>query len=108
MGVGTVTPAANEASSRLTVSANDSSANYLSIENSGTGQAGLVLRRTGGTASRWVMHAGAGSPDLLFYNGADRLRLSAAGVLTASGLDVGAGVVTAGGIILGNETLSMY
>jgi hypothetical protein len=68
VGINTSNPVANEAFSRLTVSASDGSGSYVSIENTSTGQVGLVLNRTGGTVGRWVQYIAAGSNLLRFYN----------------------------------------
>lgn len=53
MGVGNSTPAANESFSRFTARDSDGLAVVISVENTGAGQAGFVLRRTGATPSRW-------------------------------------------------------
>jgi hypothetical protein len=68
VGIGTMTPAANEAYSRLTVRAGDAAAVVASIENTGDGETGLILRRTGASAARWNMYIASGSTDLSFYS----------------------------------------
>ena len=66
--------------------------------NEGTGSAGLVLRRSGGTSSRWIVHAGAGSTDLQFNAaGSNLVTINTLGRLT-----------TLGGINFGADTLNTY
>ncbi|MBI2071375.1 MAG: hypothetical protein HYT79_12370, partial [Elusimicrobia bacterium] len=68
VGIGVGNPTANETYSRLTVGGSDATELGASIENSGAGQVALILRRLGGTASRWSMYTPSGSTDLRFYN----------------------------------------
>ena len=79
VGIGTTTPTTNNAFSRLTVSANDPTANALGIENPGNGQVGLILHRLGAVPIRWYLYSPAASTDLRFYNGADVLTIQNSG-----------------------------
>lgn len=68
LGIGTATPMATEAFSRLTVKATDNTAHLMSFEQAGTGQMGIVMRRDGGTVSRWYMYI-PGAETRLGFNG---------------------------------------
>src|SRR5204863_1728606 len=63
VGVGTASPTGNESFSRFTVEGSDATSHLVSIINDGAGQAGLVFRRTGGTAQRWFQYIPIGSTD---------------------------------------------
>lgn len=69
VGIGTNTPASTEADSIFTVEHSSVSAMYMSMINTGTGQVGFVLRRTGGTASRWIHYVDGGTERYAIYNG---------------------------------------
>jgi hypothetical protein len=86
VGIGTTNPTGNQPFSRLTVEATDSSAVYGSVINDGTGQSGLVLQRTGGTASSWVVYDATSSTDLRFFsNGSDRVTFAQNGNVDIGG-----------------------
>ena len=69
VGIGTATPTANEATSRLTVSASDAVGVLGRVENTGAGNAGLIVARTGATPSRWNLYTPAGSTDFRVLSG---------------------------------------
>ncbi len=79
VGIGTTSPNANEPYNRLTVAGNDDTALAMGIENAGAGHSGLVIRRTGGAASRWLEYMPYGSTDLRFFNGGDLVTFQAGG-----------------------------
>lgn len=60
------------------------SAGAMRVTSTGTAQAILEMRRTGGTTSNWQFYLPTGSTDLRFYSGADRFTFSSAGVGTAT------------------------
>lgn len=71
VGIGTSTPTVTETYSRLTVSGSNATAHYAAVINTGAGQVGLGLNRTGTTPSRWLMYIPTGQTYLEFYNGAN-------------------------------------
>ncbi len=68
VGIGTNSPTANEAFSRLTVHANDAVSNTLAITNDGMGQNALVFNRLGGVASRFTLYQPGGNDNLRIYS----------------------------------------
>jgi hypothetical protein len=81
VGIGTSDPSVggSENYTRLTVQASDSTAVAGGIFNSGSGQVGFLIRRTGTTPSRWYQYIPPGSTDLRFYNGSDLITLQSGG-----------------------------
>jgi hypothetical protein len=80
VGIGTTSPNANnEPYNRLTVAGNDDTALAMGIENAGIGHSALVIRRTGGTASRWLQYTPSGSTDLRLYGDGDVVTFQAGG-----------------------------
>ena len=100
LGIGTSDPTngGTENYSRFTCVANDATAmvNSMAI-NTGAGQTGIVIKRTGTTPSRWYNYIPTGSTDLRWYNGADYLTLSAAGALRFHAYGAGTLVTDASG-----------
>jgi len=82
VGVGTADPTngGTENFSRLTVVASDSTAvtNAIAV-NSGSGQSGIIIKRTGTTPSRWFQYIPSGSTDLRFFNGSDLVTVTQGG-----------------------------
>ena len=96
-GIGTMTPVATEAATRLTVFATDNSEHIgLNVENAGTGQTALIIQRTGGTAARWYEYIPSGSGTLTFHNGAARFSISSGGVINIPNLTASSDVQTDG------------
>lgn len=85
LGIGTTDPLAVHPWSRLTVSASDGSGVYTATQNTGAGQAGLQLSRSGATPCSWIMYVPSGANELVFYSNtaAAVLRLTAAGAVQA-------------------------
>jgi hypothetical protein len=116
VGIGTSDPSVggSENYTRLTVQASDSTAVAGGIFNSGSGQVGFLIRRTGTTPSRWYQYIPPGSTDLRFYNGSDLITLQAGGNVgigtTSPGarLDVRADAAAAGSLVgrFGNDNAS--
>ena len=79
VGVGTASPTGNESFSRFTVEGSDATSHLVSIINDGAGQAGLVFRRTGGTAQRWFQYIPIGSTDLRFFSASDVMTIQTGG-----------------------------
>jgi hypothetical protein len=85
IGIGTTDPNAREVYSCLTISGTTATANNISVENEGTGQVGIILRRDGGTVSRWGIYTPSASTDLRFYSGSDLMMLTSSGSLQVVG-----------------------
>ncbi len=79
VGVGTASPTGDESFSRFTVEGSDATSHLVSIINDGAGQAGLVFRRTGGTAQRWFQYIPIGSTDLRFFSASDVMTIQTGG-----------------------------
>jgi len=65
-----------------TAQISSTSASTLTLRQSSTDDVQLQFVRAGGTVSTWVMYIPSGSTDLRFYNGGDRMVLTAAGAIT--------------------------
>lgn len=57
---------------------------YSRVMNTSTGESGLIIQRTGGTAIQWIQQVPSGSTDLRFYNGGDLFTFTTAGLFTAA------------------------
>lgn len=90
LGIGTATPAGTETFSKLTVEKSDAIALYSAVINTGAGQAGFILRRSGGTAIRWGLYIPTGSTDLrLVETTTDRFRFQADGSFISTRVGIG-------------------
>jgi hypothetical protein len=79
VGIGTSSPSSDN---RLTVSQSTTgtSSEGIRIIQTNTGQNGIALQRTGGTASYWTMYEPEGSADLRWFGGTgDRMVITSAG-----------------------------
>ncbi|HXL79252.1 MAG TPA: hypothetical protein VN951_00125 [Pyrinomonadaceae bacterium] len=115
VGIGTSDPSVGgtENYNRLTVLGSDSTAVAGGLINTGSGQIGFTIKRTGTTPSRWYQYIPSGSTDLRFYNGSDLITLQSGGNVgigtnsPTKKLDV-VGDVNASGTITGGIIVAKY
>jgi len=74
-----------------------------SLSQSSTGQVGLELIRSGGTAASWVVYVPTGSTDLRFFASSDRMTLTGAGNLSLSSTTASTST-SSGALVVGNGT----
>lgn len=78
-------------------SVNSASTFRLDAVNTGTGQVGWRLNRTGGVASNWEGYVPLGSTEFRLYNAGDKFIFSTAGLFTAGGGLTFTGTITGSG-----------
>lgn len=93
--------------------ANFSMGGFQTLNQSGAGNVGFELIRTGGTALDWILYGKPGTTSLALYNGSDRFTFSGAGILTyavaalTDHLEIGSTVSATGAIRLPNNTVGI-
>jgi len=75
------------------------------IETTGTDQVGIELRRTGGTASSWIIYSPSGTTDLSFFTNSDVARFKSNGALGIGGeTTINSMLAVKGNVAIGSNT----